>query len=215
MPEKVEKRGDKGCNVGPGGGAEDFFNGGEFGPWGDEFHFGEDLQCPAGGIEFNRQREEVEQHDHTPTCHHDHEISLGMKSPEAGEKSEEGKPSHDLTCEGRGTDRSHPPLQGGVGDLVLDGVPALVGGHSESRGRVAMEIFRGENKPFVHRIIMVTQQTVLLDDFHIPNPRCIQNAGGGFRSSEPRGGGDFTSFGVRDFYPGGGPEGKRHRSKEG
>ena len=50
MPEEIEKRGDEGGDVGPGGGAEDGVDGLGFRAGGDETHFGENLEGAAGGL---------------------------------------------------------------------------------------------------------------------------------------------------------------------
>lgn len=143
MPEKVEERGDEGSDIGPGGSAKNVINRFGFGSWGDELHFGKNLEGSARCIEFNGEGNQVEEHDGAPSSDHDGEVGLGVETTKAGEEAKQGKPSNDLTRKGGCTYRGHPPLEGGIGDFVLDGMPALVGRDPEGSGRVSVEILGG------------------------------------------------------------------------
>ena len=143
MPQEVEQRGDEGSDIGPSGSAKNVINRFGFGSWGDELHFGQNLERSARCIEFNGEGNQVEEHDGAPSSDHDGEVGLGVEATEAGEEAKQGKPSNDLTCEGSCTYRGHPPLEGGIGDFVLDGMPALVCCNAEGRGRVSVEILGG------------------------------------------------------------------------
>jgi len=143
MPQEVEQRGDEGSDIGPSGSAKNVINRFGFGSWGDELHFGQNLERSARCIEFNGEGNQVEEHDGAPSSDHDGEVGLGVEAAEAGEEAKQGKPSNDLTCKGSCTYRGHSPLERGVGDFVLDGMPTLVCCNAEGRGRVSVEILGG------------------------------------------------------------------------
>ena len=112
----------------------------EFGAWSDKFHFGQNLEGSAGGVELDGKGNEIEEHDGTPTDGHDDEIGVGAETSEAREEAEEWEPGDDLAREGGGADGGHAPLEGGVGDFVLDSVTAFVGGDAEGSGGLALEV---------------------------------------------------------------------------
>ena len=143
MPQEVEQRGDEGSDIGPSSSAKDVIDGFRFGSRRDELHFGKNLEGSARCIEFNGEGDQVEEHDGAPSSDHDGEVGLGVETTKAGEEAKQGKPSNDLTCKGGCTYRGHPPLEGGIGDFVLDGMPALVGRDPEGSGRVSVEILGG------------------------------------------------------------------------
>lgn len=140
MPEKVKEGGNKGGDVGPSGGTKDAIDGLRFEAGLNELHFWEDLQGTAGGIKFNGEGDQIKKHDRTPTRHHDGEVGLGLEPAKTGEKTKEGEPGDNLAGKSGGTDGGHTPLQGTVGNFVLNGVAAFVGGDAEGSGRVALKV---------------------------------------------------------------------------
>lgn len=143
MPEKIEERGDEGSDIGPSGSAKNVINRFGFGSRRDELHFGKNLEGSARRVEFNGEGDQVEEHNGAPSSDHDGEIGLGVEAAESGEEAKQRKPSNDLTCESSCTYRGHPPLEGGIGDFVLDGMTTLVCCNPEGGGRVSVEILGG------------------------------------------------------------------------
>ncbi len=215
MPEKIKEGGDEGGDIGPSGRAEYAIDRFRFGAWLNEFHFGEDLQGAARGIELNRQGDEIKEHDGAPTSDHDHEVGLGLETPEAGEKSKEREPGDDLAGESGGTDRGHAPLEWGVGDFVLDGVATLVRGDAQSGGGVTVIVLGRKNKAAMHGIVVIPEETILLHDLDVTDSGGVEDARGGFRPGEAGGGGNLAPFGVGDFDFGGCPKGEGHRADKG
>src|SRR5256714_11728270 len=58
---------------------------------------------------------------------------------------------------------------------MLDGVPGFVRGNPEGRDRRGVVNVAGEAKPFLGRIVMITQKIVRLDHLDIVNLRRLQN----------------------------------------
>jgi hypothetical protein len=75
--------------------------------------------------------------------------------------------------------RAHAPLQGSVGDLVLNGVAAFVGGDAERGERSAMEVLRRKHQALVRGVVVVAEQFIVLDDVHVMDAGAIQDARGG------------------------------------
>jgi hypothetical protein len=67
---------------------------------------------------------------------------------------------------------------------VLDSVTAFVGGDSEGSGGLALEVLGRENEATMHRVVVISEKSVLFDDFDIANSSGIEDTGGGLGSSE-------------------------------
>jgi hypothetical protein len=89
-----------------------------------------------------------------------------------------------LAGEGGGTDGGHAPLEGGVGDFVLDSVAALVGSDAEGSGGLALKVLGRKNEATMHGVVVISEKSVLFDDFDIANSSGVEDAGGGLGSSE-------------------------------
>ena len=142
------------------------------------------MEGAAGGVELDGKGDEIEEHDGAPTDGHDDEVGVGAETSEAGEEAEEREPGDDLAGEGGGADGGHAPLEGGVGDFVLDSVTAFVGGDAEGGGGLALEVLGRENEATMHGVVVISEKSVLFDDFDIANSSGVEDAGGGLGSSE-------------------------------
>ena len=142
------------------------------------------MEGTAGGVELDGESDEIEEHDGAPTDGHDDEVGVGAETSEAGEEAEEWEPGDDLAGEGGGADGGHAPLERGVGDFVLDSVTAFVSGDAEGSGRLALEVLGRENESTMHGVVVISEKSVLFDDFDITNSSGIEDAGGGLGSSK-------------------------------
>ena len=78
-------------------------------------------------------------------------------------------------------------LERGVGDLVLDGVAAFMGGEPGCAAtEAAMIILRGKDEALVDRVVVVTEHFVHLDNLDIIDAGPLQNGGGSFSAHESR-----------------------------
>jgi hypothetical protein len=57
---------------------------------------------------------------------------------------------------------------------------AFVSGDPEGGSGLASEVLGGEDEAAVHGVVVITEESVLFDDFDIANPSGIEDAGGGF-----------------------------------
>ena len=138
------------------------------------------MEGTAGGVELDREGNEIKQHDGTPTDGHDDEVGMRVETTEPRKETKEREPGDDLAGEGGGTDGGHAPLERGVSDFVLDGMTAFVSGDPEGGGGLASEVLGGEDEAAVHGVVVITEESVLFDDFDIANPSGIEDASGGF-----------------------------------
>jgi hypothetical protein len=67
---------------------------------------------------------------------------------------------------------------------MLNGVPALMGCDAEGGGGVAVKVLRRENETAMHWIVVIPEETILLNDLNIPNSSGIEDAGGRLRAGE-------------------------------
>src|SRR5438309_10863320 len=65
---------------------------------------------------------------------------------------------------------------------MLNGMPGFVRGDPEGRDRRGVVNVAGEAKPFLGRIVMITQKIVRLDHLDIVNLRRLQNLPRAFRA---------------------------------
>ena len=67
---------------------------------------------------------------------------------------------------------------------MLNGVPALMGCDAEGGSGVAVKVLRRENEPAMHGVVVIPEETILLNDLNIPNSSGIEDAGGRLRAGE-------------------------------
>jgi hypothetical protein len=67
---------------------------------------------------------------------------------------------------------------------MLNGVPALMGCDAEGGSGVAVIVLGGEDEAMMHWIVVIPEETILLNDLHISNSSGIEDAGGRLCSGE-------------------------------
>jgi hypothetical protein len=67
---------------------------------------------------------------------------------------------------------------------MLNGVPALMGCDAEGGSGVAVIVLGGEDEAMMHWIVVIPEETILLNDLHISNSSGIEDAGGRLRAGE-------------------------------
>jgi hypothetical protein len=61
---------------------------------------------------------------------------------------------------------------------MLYGMTTLVRSDTHGGGRRATKIFRGEHKPLIHRVVMVSQQLICFHNLDVANSGSLQNVRG-------------------------------------
>lgn len=126
----------------------------------------------AGGIKLHRQRNEIERHQYAPGDRHDHQSSFRGQQP--GKHAEERNPHDQLAGKAGHAYRRHAQLQRCIGVLVLDGVATFVRSHAQCRGGGSTVIGGGQHKALPHRVVVVVEELVVLDNGDIVDPGLSQ-----------------------------------------
>ena len=162
--------------------------------------------CAGGGIEFHRQRHEVEEHDHAPSHRHQEESGVGVD--ESGEQPDQRKPHDDLAGDPRRPDGRHAEMQGRVGLGMLHGMARLVRCHRERGHRGAMVVALAQHQLAMRGIVVVGEFAGAGGDGNAIHAGILKNAGGGLCASHSCEGRLGVVFAVNTFHPHGGPEGQ-------
>ena len=150
--EKIPKGGDKSGDIGQCGGIEHGIHTGGLLAWSDNPHLLQDGLGAGRGIEFDRQGNQLENHQERVAGDADGDQPSHVKDETADDH--EGK---DLLGELRGRHDLHPEIERAVVFAVLECVAALVGGDTHRGDGVPVVHVRGEAEPFCGRIVVVAE----------------------------------------------------------
>jgi hypothetical protein len=101
-------------------------------------HLTEHQLGTARGVEFHRERNEIEGHNSPPGCCHDEKPRVGGQK--ARENAQQRKPKNDLAGKAGDTYGGHSKVQRPIGLVMLDCVATLMGGNSYGGQRRSVEI---------------------------------------------------------------------------
>lgn len=182
MPEQIHQGCEEGGNVRPACGFENFFHAIGFFLSANDTHAGEDLTRPVGGIELDREGDQIEEHDDSPTHGDDGDHEFGRK--QAGEHADHRQPHDNLTGESLNFHHGHSGVQRGVGLLVLEGVSTFVGGHTQCGYRRLIVDGFGEGQTFIDGIVVVSEGPLYGNDLDVIDAAGAKDATGRFSSGQ-------------------------------
>lgn len=212
MPEEVGERGYERRHIGPRGCVEHALHSQRLLAGGDEAGVGEHGFGAAGGVEFDGQGDEVEEHDHRPGQRHDQRAGEGLD--QAGEQAQQGEPHDDLAGIAGDAHSGHAPVERLVRRGVLDCMAALVGGHAQGGRGAAEEVVGREHETSVDGIVMVAQQAVGVGDFDTVDAEAAEDSLCDLAAGEARAHDALAVAVVHRFDARCGPERQRHCADE-